>query len=126
MAVTRSTAQDRPQIQRAVGPRSWRTTELGFTLLAAVLVAAGLFQVHRAKAQPLPQIEHDLTAKRLLNLNDLGAREDLLPALTPFFPKMRDRDEVARKIYYLSGTLSNVGAIQRQKLLSGDQFRQLK
>ena len=31
-------------------------------------------------------------AKRLLNLNELGGREELLPALTPFFPNSRQRD----------------------------------
>ena len=67
-----------------------------------------------------------LAAKRLLNLNELGAREELLPALTPFFPKSRERDAAARDIYYLTGSLSNVGGIAHKKLLTGEQFRQLK
>src|SRR5438552_1011393 len=114
MPVTRSTSQDRPQLHRAVGARPWRTTDLGLSVVASLLVAAGLFQVHRVKAQPLPEIERSLAAKRILNLNQLGTREELLPVLTPLFPKMKDRDSTARGIYYLGGGLSNVGAIARQ------------
>src|SRR5207342_367077 len=48
------------------------------------------------------------------------------PALVPFFPKAREREVAAREIYYLNGTLSNVGGIAHKKLLTGEQFRQLK
>ena len=48
------------------------------------------------------------------------------PALAPFFPKTRERDAAARDIYYLTGSLSNVGGIAHKKLLTGEQFRQLK
>jgi len=126
MAVTRSRAQDRTEVRLATAPRSWRTRELLLMLAAALLVGGGLFQVHRAKAGGLPEIGHALAAKRLLNLNELNTREDLLPALTPYFPKLRDRQETARAIYYLGGGLSNVGAIARHKLLTADQFRLLK
>ncbi len=95
-------------------------------VVASLLVAAGLFQVHRAKSQGLGEVEAGLSAKRLLNLNELGAREELIPALTPFFPKSRERDAAARDIYYLTGSLSNVGGIAHRKLLTGEQFRQLK
>jgi len=105
---------------------AWRSRELQLTLLASVLVAIGLFQVHRAKSEGLGEIDAGLTAKRLLNLNTLGAREELTPALAPFFPNARERDTAAREIYYLTGTLSNVGGIAHKKLLTNDQFRQLK
>ena len=97
-----------------------------YCVVASLLVAAGLFQVHRAKSQGLDEVEAGLSAKRLLNLNELGAREELIPALTPFFPKSRERDAAARDIYYLTGSLSNVGGIAQRKLLTGEQFRQLK
>ncbi|HTS61182.1 MAG TPA: FtsW/RodA/SpoVE family cell cycle protein [Candidatus Acidoferrales bacterium] len=126
MAVTRSRTQDRAEVRFAAARPAWRTRELLLTLLAALLVAAGLFQVHRAKAGGLPEVDHALAAKRLLNLNELNTREELLPALTPYFPRLREREEAARGIYYLSGGLSNVGAIARHKLLSADQFRLLK
>jgi cell division protein FtsW (lipid II flippase) len=100
--------------------------ELALGLMATLLVAVGLYRVHYAKTSNFQEIEHGLTAKQLLNLNALGAREELLPALTPLFPKMRDRDAAARSIYYLGGNLSNVGAVARHKLLTGEQFRLLK
>ncbi len=111
-------------ISRARG--AWRGREFLLLLAATLLVAAGLRQVHEAKTQGLADVDAGLAAKRLLNLNELGAREDLLPALSPFFPKLRDRDTAAREIYYLTGSLSNVGGIAHKKLLTGEQFRQLK
>jgi cell division protein FtsW (lipid II flippase)/cell division protein FtsI/penicillin-binding protein 2 len=126
MPVTRSTAHERLDMRRAPTRRLWRTQEFLLTLIAAIAVGAGLYRVHYVKTSALPQVEIDLASKRLLNLNDLGAREDLLPALTPLFPKTRDRDAAARAIYYQGGGLSNVGAILRGKTFSADQFRQLK
>ena len=90
MAVTRSRSVERAG-SAAKYPRrraGWRSRE--FLLPASwpvSLVAAGLYLVHKAKSQALAEIEHGLAAKQLLNLNELGAREDLLPALAPFFPK---------------------------------------
>jgi len=55
----------------------------------------GLYRVHYAKTSNLPEIDHGLASKQLLNLNALGTREDLLPALTPLVPKMKDRDAAA-------------------------------
>jgi cell division protein FtsW (lipid II flippase) len=127
MAVTRSRIEDRFAVRSAARQRAgWRTRELLLTLAAAAIVAAGLNQVHRAKSQGLPEIDQGLAAKRLLNLNELSAREDLLPALAPFFPKLRERDTAAREIYYLSGTAPNVGVIARKKVLTAEQFHQLK
>lgn len=76
-------------------------------------MAWGLHLVYLAKSQPLAQVDASLASKQLLNLNELGAREDLLPALATLFPQAAERDFVARKIYYISGGLPNVGAIAR-------------
>src|ERR1022692_2497882 len=127
MAVTHSRSVERAAagvLQRRRG--GWRGREFLLTVVASLLVAAGLFQVHKAKSEGLGEVDAGLSAKRLLNLNDLGAREELLPALAPFFPKSRERDVAAREIYYLTGSLSNVGGIAHKKLLTGEQFRQLK
>lgn len=127
MAVTRSRSVERASARNFPGQRAaWRGREFLLTVVASLLVAAGLYQVHNAKSAGLGEVEAGLTAKRLLNLNTLGAREELLPALTPFFPKSRERDAAAREIYYLTGSLPNVGGIAHGKLLTSEQFRQLK
>jgi cell division protein FtsI/penicillin-binding protein 2/cell division protein FtsW (lipid II flippase) len=127
MAVTSSRSVDRAAARDISGPRAlWRGREFLLTLIASLLVTAGLYQVHQAKSEGLAEIDAGLSAKRLLNLNELGAREELLPALAPFFPKIRERDAAARDIYYLTGSLSNVGGIAHNKLLTNEQFRQLK
>ncbi len=127
MAVTRSRSVERAYVRDLPGQRTgWRGRELVLTLVASVLVAVGLYQVHKAKSEGLGEVEAGLAAKRLLNLNDLGAREELIPALAPFFPNSRERDAAAREIYYLSGSLSNAGGIAHLKVLTGEQFRQLK
>ena len=124
MAVTRSTAAGRPQTRRA-GKR-WRARELLGLLLAGALVALGLHLVYQAKAPGLAEAAQGLAAKRLLNLNDLSAREDLLPALGTI-ADAHARTEAARQIYYASGGLANVGALARIRgLFTSDQFRQLK
>jgi cell division protein FtsW (lipid II flippase) len=80
--------------------------------------------VNGAKAPELAAAQPQLAAKKLLNLNDLSAREDLLPTLGPIIPNQKEREEVARKIYDVSGGLPNVGRIR--SALTGEQFRQLK
>ena len=108
MPVTRSTAADRPSSARAFGRRAaWRTAEGLWTVGAALLVAGGLYLVYQAKTADFGSQPHTV------NLNDLGAREDLLPALAQAFPDPAEREFVARKIYYVSGGLGNVGAIAR-------------
>jgi cell division protein FtsW (lipid II flippase) len=124
MAVTRSTRAERTDLRRVPGRRApWRMQELVWTVAAALLVGAGLYLVHRARVQDFAQIEQGLAAKKLLNLNALSAREDLLPALA-VIPGQRVREEAARRIYYRSGTLGNVGGIRAY--VTGDQFRALK
>src|SRR5436305_5514759 len=123
MAVTRSRAAERPAVRRAPrGRAAWRLRELTWMVAASVLVSGGLFLVYKAKSAALTDVDQQLAAKKLLNLNNLGAREDLLPALS-FIPIQRDREEAARRIYYLSGGLPNVGRIR--SILTGEQFRLL-
>jgi cell division protein FtsW (lipid II flippase) len=153
MPVTRSTAASRPAIRRGFEPRPvWRFRELLWSVAAMLLVAAGLWLVWSAKTQDFAAVEQGLASKQILNLNALGAREDLLPVLSNFYPDPAERAFVARKIYYISGGLQNVGAIARIRvtpdevsrgrglqsfrdrmgnrpsiaLVTGDQLRQLK
>ncbi|HWB86476.1 MAG TPA: FtsW/RodA/SpoVE family cell cycle protein [Bryobacteraceae bacterium] len=116
-------------MKRGAARIGWRGSELICLVAAGLLIGAGLFAVNRVKSQPLPQVEQDLAAKRILNLNDLGAREDLLPILNMFPPE--ERTAAARAIYYASGGLSNVGGIARLRignkpLFTAAQFRNLK
>jgi cell division protein FtsW (lipid II flippase) len=114
MPVTRSTAAERPSIRTGARTRArWRVDELLWMVAAALLVAGGMWLVYRAKIQDFPAIEQGLQAKQILNLNDLAAQEDLLPVLARFYPDQAAREFMARKIYYISGGLANVGAIAR-------------
>src|SRR5579863_8073016 len=120
MAVTRSTSTERTTVRAAARGRSgWRITELVGVLAAGLLVGAGLYLVFHAKAPNPAEIDAGLASKRLLNLNDLNAREDLLPALT-MFTEPAERDFVARKIYYISGGIANVGAIARIRVTADE------
>lgn len=124
MAVTRSRAAERPTLQRTVLPGPvWRLRELIWLIGAGLLVAAGLNLVYRAKTQDFPALQQGLAAKRILNLNGLSTREDLLPLLSTI-PDAKQRQEAARRIYYLSGGLPNVGAVAR--VLGGEEFRLFK
>ena len=124
MAVTRSRAAERAEIRQIPGQRfTWRWHELVWTVGATVLLCMGLSLVYQAKSRELPAIEQGLAAKKLLNLNELGAREDVLPALG-IISDQPTRLEAARRIYYLSGGLPNVGHIR--SLVTGEQFRLLK
>ena len=124
MAVTRSKAADRADVIRIPGQRpNWRGFEFAGALFALIAVAVALTFVYRVKSQALAEVERGLAAKELLNLNELGAREDLLPALA-FIPDLKERQETARKIYYVTGGLRNVGGIR--PVLTGEQFCLLK
>ncbi len=100
MALTRSRAADRPEIKRGpggfraewkfrVGP--WRVRELAALLSAGALVAAGLWMVYRSKAPELTAAANQLAEKQIVDLNDLGAREDVLPTLAAI-PAQKDRE----------------------------------
>lgn len=127
MAVTRSRAGERATIQHLAAPAPpWRFPELAWMLAGMIFIAAGLYLVYRAKTYDFPDIEKALGAKRLIDLNRLGTREDLLPVLAVVSDAPR-REEAARRIYDLSGNFANVGAIARQRgLLTGDEFRAFK
>jgi cell division protein FtsW (lipid II flippase) len=146
MAVTRSKAAERKAAAPApAGIRTWRIRELLWILGASAFVAGGLYLVYQSR-QPMLA-----AAPAPLNLNALNAREDLLPVLTPIFPETALRTFAAEKIYYATGSLSNVGALARLRIradelaarnlkplrdrlgdrpsapmLTADQFRQLK
>ena len=144
MALTRSSAAERTRtgIPSRRAP-AWPLTYFLWLLGAVLLVAAGLYLVYQAKARSFAAVEKGLAEKQILNLNELSAREDLLPLVT-MYPDPADRQLAARRIYYLSGGLPNVGAIARIRvtpeelrrarvraihgpsLLTGEQFRMLK
>jgi cell division protein FtsW (lipid II flippase) len=132
VAVTRSTAADRPRIS-ARTPRAPAFPAGYFLWLlgAALLIAGGLYLVFEAKTRDFAEVEKGLASRKILNLNELSSREDLLPLLT-VFPDPAERRFAARKIYYLSGSLSNVGALVRGagpregQHLNTEQFRALK
>src|ERR1700691_2712227 len=150
MAVTRSRAAERAPASH--GGRAnlwssivWRRREAIWMLAGSLLLLLGFFLLYRAKTRTFAEIDTGLANKQLLNLNDLTAREDLLPYLA-IFTEPAERQFVARRIYDASGTLPNVGAIARLRvseaeveaarglksfrgrhaLLTGEQFRQLK
>jgi cell division protein FtsI/penicillin-binding protein 2/cell division protein FtsW (lipid II flippase) len=151
MAVTKSKAVERSAPRpgsfggRAGSFAGWRRAEFLWMLGASALIAAGLYLVYQSRGPALA------AAPAPLNLNALSAREDLLPVLTPVFPDTALRNFAAEKIYYASGSLSNVGALARlriradelaannlrvlrerlagrasEPLLTADQFRLLK
>ncbi len=120
MAVTRSTSNQRVTVRTAARRKAgWRGIELLGILAAGVLVGVGLYLVYHAKMQNPAEIDAGLASKQLLNLNDLNAREDLLPALS-MFAESGEREFVARKIFYIAGGISNVGAIARIRVTAED------
>ena len=125
MAVTRSSAAERTRT--GIGPlraNAWPVAYFFWLLAAALLVTAGLYLVYEAKALQFAAVEKGLAAKQILNLNELSAREDLLPVLT-LFPDPAERQFVARKIYYISGNLPNVGALARIRV-TPDELRRAR
>jgi cell division protein FtsI/penicillin-binding protein 2/cell division protein FtsW (lipid II flippase) len=121
MAVTKSRTADRPEIRRGSGLRlkhPWRRRELAWMAAAAVLIAIGLWMVKASKGPELA------AAAKLVDLNTLNAREDLMPVLSGVIANQKDLEEAARKIYDASGSLPNVGRIR--SAVTGDQFRELK
>jgi cell division protein FtsW (lipid II flippase) len=103
----------------------WPAKTLLWLVACAELIGWGFYLILETKSQPFAQVEKDLAAKQILNLNELSSRDELLPLLA-MLPIPKERTEAARGIYYLSGSVSNVGAIARLHLLSTEQFRALK
>ncbi|PYT22235.1 MAG: hypothetical protein DMG57_36005 [Acidobacteria bacterium] len=113
MAVTRSKAIER--VATTYGPlhrKAGDASEVVWLAAVAVLIACGLFLVFKAKIHAFGEIEQGLASKQILNLNELSSRDDLLPYLE-IFPDPAERQFVARKIYYATGNLPNVGALAR-------------
>jgi hypothetical protein len=112
VALTRSTAADRASAPRASRVRpGWRTSELLWMAAAMAVAAGGLAMVWQAKARQL--------ADQVLNLNRLESR------VLAIFPEPAERQFVARKIYQVSGGLSNVGAIARIRV-PADEIRRTR
>ncbi len=146
MAITRSRAAERgTATRRGRGAIAWRRNEAAWLLAGSLVLLFGFYLVYKAKSRPFAAAESALAAGQLLNLNELNAREDLLPFLG-MFAVPAERQYVARRIYDASGSLPNAGALARLRvseasltaarglqsfhgrrtLLTGDQFRQLK
>ena len=89
MPITRSSAASRPSAGPLRGPL-WRVRELFLMIAAGLAVAAALWMVWNAKTAGFADAEQALAAKRIVNLNALSAREDLLPVLT-LFPDPAER-----------------------------------
>src|ERR1017187_10764963 len=104
MAVTRSRAAERAQPsgrgRAAILWKGvvWRRQEAIWMLAGSLALLFAFFLVYRAKTRSFAEIENGLAAKQLLNLNDLAAREDLLPYLA-IFTEPPQRQFVARRIY---------------------------
>src|ERR1039457_6931842 len=121
MAVTRSRAAERAQAsgrgRRAIAWRAivWGRREAIWMLAGSLMLLFGFFLVYRAKTRSFAEIESGLAGKQLLNLNDLSAREDLLPS-RPISPDPAERHLVARRIYAPWGSLPKVGALARLRV----------
>ena len=116
MAVTRSTAAERPRTGRA-RKTGWRRDELIGLAAATLILAFGLFQVYRAKSADLAAIDHGLTSKQLLDLNALTAREELLPALSSI-PDQHAREEAGRRGWRFESIPGDLRLFE--KLVAGD------
>ena len=97
MPVTYSRAGERGARQRR--RQWWRVGELAGLLVAGLLVSAALWQVYGAKTRQMAGVEAGLASRQLLDLNNLNAREDLLPALGMFQPQAK-REDVAQTIAF--------------------------
>jgi cell division protein FtsW (lipid II flippase) len=125
MAVTRSTAVERGHTGDAragAGARPWPVSEFLWLAAASLLIASGLFLVFQAKSNAFGEMEQALTAKQLLNLNELSSREDLLPFLDVIVDS-GERQFVAHHIYRAAGNLENVGAIARLRIPESEMRR---
>lgn len=131
MAVTRSSASERRTSPGSAlsRPRSPRNTELIGLFLASLIVLCALALVYKAKTEPFAQLD-----SKLVNLNALDRREQLLPVLD-FAPNARERQYFATRIWEAlgEGKVPNVGALGRisgregkGKLLNAAQLAAIK
>jgi cell division protein FtsW (lipid II flippase) len=132
MAVTRSTPVERRQQSASFAPKSAkRPFELMALIGASLLIVVALCLVYQAK---LYRLQAQVGQTKLLNLNELQSREQLLPLLD-FVSNARERLVVATRIFEFvqtEGPLANVGAVGRLRtsndkaLLNSRQVAELK
>ena len=111
---------ERAPVVRSRRGASPRGAETAWLLTVTAVVIGGLFLVYRAKTREFPEAQQALAAGRILNLNALTGREQLLPFLT-LFPNAAERQLAARAIYNASGSADfgkteNVGRLARLHL----------
>ena len=97
----------------SAGRAGWR--EFTWLFGASLLVGAGLFLVYSAKTHNFPELQRQLAAGELLDLNRVAKADNLLPFLQ-VFPRQEERQSVAGKIFdYVAArpALPNVGALSR-------------
>ena len=119
MAVTRSWEQRAvltlaPEKRKT--PRE-RRRELPWLIGASVMVCAGLLMAGFAKTQDFPESQAKLGHGELLNLNQAGGREQLLPFLLGF-TNAEAREAEADQLWSVierSRPLPNVGALLRAR-----------
>lgn len=129
MAVTRSRASERGQ--QAAAAQAPRHFELAALVLASLLVACALTLVYRAKLEgPVAAAAR----QKLVNLNAIERREQLLPLLG-FAANARERASMAQRIWEFvrDGNVPNVGVLGRipeargsGRLLTPAQVAELK
>jgi cell division protein FtsW (lipid II flippase)/cell division protein FtsI/penicillin-binding protein 2 len=127
MAVTRSTAADRRrQGFPVLGARAAVTGLPGLPvrrretvlLAAAALVALlGLLLVYLATSKPLAEVDKQIAAGEIVNLNGLRSSSQLLPVLD-VFESSAERSFVAEEIWKRShqSPLQNVGELARMRV----------
>lgn len=102
-------------------------------LVASLTVAVGLFLVYKAKTIEFDEVDRLLEDKRLLNLNEVGSAEQLLPFLD-VFANESDRRFAAKKIHdYFRGeenssrrALANIGELARIRVTEKEITSQSK
>ena len=86
MTTTRSTAEERRLKAGALrNARTQTRSPEGVLLVSASVVALlGLILVYQARTHSFPDLEQQLKSKKLLNLNAVSSRAELIPFLTVF------------------------------------------
>ncbi|MCI0419005.1 MAG: FtsW/RodA/SpoVE family cell cycle protein [Acidobacteria bacterium] len=120
MTTTRSTAEERRLKAGTLrNARVQTRSPEGVLLVSASVVALlGLFLVYRARTYGFTGLEQQLKSKKLLNLNAVSGRAELIPFLT-VFDHPADRQFAASKILgHLrdSPSTPNVGALAKIRL----------
>src|SRR5262245_34529903 len=117
MTTTRSTAEERRLKAGALRNARTQTRSPEGVLLFSASVAAllGLILVYQARTHGFPDLEQQLKSKKLLNLNAVSSRAELISFLT-VFDHLADRQFAAGRILdYLRDNPStpNVGSLAK-------------